>query len=122
MEIAKALSLDQTICDFKSPMQHFSSDVHVLMHSDLVEGDISTKKDHHLTFGAGMVLATAANYAIYNKKYLLVWGATRDDAASGKFDYTQEFCDALAALITQTIGQKFSIVAPFAKKKSINMN
>jgi len=113
MEVAGLLNLPHTIFDFKSPMQHFGSKVHILMHSGTKTGDHKTDESHRLSFGSGMVLTTASNYAVYNGTFRIIWGATADDAGGGRFDYTQEFCDIIADCVARSIGEPFEIRAPF---------
>ena len=113
-DVASYLGLPHSIFDFRSPMQHFPSHVHPLMHSGTKTGDIDTKESHRLSFGAGMVLSTACNYALYNKIYTVIWGATKDDAGGGRFDYTQEFCNLLAMAVSKSTQEDFAIIAPFS--------
>lgn len=113
ISIASILDLPHTIFDFKSPMQHFKPNAHIMMHAGTVPGDINSSVAHRLPFGTGMMLATAANYAVYNSKNTLVWGATKDDMNSGAFEYSKEFCDSLAELISTASGERVKILMPF---------
>ncbi len=110
--LAQALELPHEIFDFKSPMQHFSSDAHVLMHAGTEIGQKDSTGAHRLEFGAGLILSAAANYAIYRGVNTLVWGATKEDALGSSYEYTQEFCDRISELVSTVIKRDFKIIAP----------
>ncbi len=113
-EVAQLLHHKHTLFDFKSPMQFFDG-VSPLMHAGTSTGSPEASS-RLLTFGAGMVLSAAIAYAVHQKKYVVVWGATKDDTFGGKFDYTQEFCDAFGVLVTKSIGRDFKIFAPLSSQ------
>jgi 7-cyano-7-deazaguanine synthase len=113
IDLARELTLEHTIFDFKSPMAHFEPGMHILMHSGTTTS-ASSSGEQRLKFGAGLILAAAANYALLYGKSTLIWGATKDDAEGGTLDYTQGFCDKMAELISGTAGQPFRIIAPFS--------
>jgi 7-cyano-7-deazaguanine synthase len=113
--LAKLLKFKHEIIDFKSPMLSFAPTVHVLMHA----GTPTTKdhsQHHRMEFGAGMVMATACTFAVYNGIDDVVWGATKDDMFGGRFEYSQDFADGLALLVASTTGRPFRIHVPYAKK------
>lgn len=114
IEIARILKLEHTIFDFKSPMAHFGPDAHIMMHAGSDHHKPRSTKGSRLKFGAGLTLAVAANFALHHEKHELVWGATKDDALGGASEYTQEFSNKMAELITVASGVKFAIHAPLA--------
>jgi 7-cyano-7-deazaguanine synthase len=125
MQVARTLGRRHTIFDFKSPMAHFGSEVQVLMHSGTAtleqagdrgshEKDRIATKGYRLRFGAGLILAAAANYALCHGTSILIWGATKDDASGGALDYSQDFCGKFAALIGTAVGAAFQIIVPFS--------
>lgn len=115
MQIAKTLKLPHSIIDFKSPMSVFSSDVRVLMHADTTQTKDKTKP-HRMEFGAGMILSTSAAYANYHGFDSVIWGANKDDVIGGKYEYTQDFANNLATLVSRCTGSSFDIAVPFAEK------
>lgn len=117
MDIAGALSLKHTLFDFKSSMEHFQPNAHILMHAGVEANVIDKSQDHRLPFGAAMILTVASNYAIYNGADTLVWGATKSDSQSGNYEYTQDFCDDLSVVLTRILGKDFKIIAPFAEMR-----
>ncbi len=115
MKVAESLRLRQTIIDWRSPMDVFSRNVHILMHAGTPPKGADLSKPHRLPFGAGVVLSTAAAFALYRGLPRLVWGATYDDAFGGNIEYTQEFADGIADLVARSHGTEFRIDVPFAK-------
>lgn len=113
--LAKQLKLHHEIVDFKSPMLSFAPSVHVLMHAG-TEAGVDKDKPHRMEFGAGMVLATACAIAVYNGLEDVVWGATKDDAIGGRFEYSQEFSSRFAELVASTTGLPFHVHVPYATK------
>jgi 7-cyano-7-deazaguanine synthase len=114
ISVAGILDFKHTLLDFKSPMELFEPNAHILMHAGVESSLVDKTEDHRLPFGAAMILTTAANYAMYVGASTIVWGATLSDSQSGNFEYTQEFCSELSALLTKVVRQKIEIVAPFA--------
>ncbi|WP_041388670.1 7-cyano-7-deazaguanine synthase [Polaromonas sp. JS666] len=115
MLLAKTLGFPQEIIDFKSPMHSFEPTVHVLMHAGTTT-TADRAQHHRMEFGAGMVMATACTFAVYHQIDDVVWGATKDDVFGGRFEYSQEFADAFANLVSCTTGRPFRIHVPFASK------
>lgn len=115
MLLAKLLGWPQEIIDFKSPMLSFEPTVHVLMHAG-TKTTADRTQHHRMEFGAGMVMATACTFAVYNQVDDVVWGATKDDVFGGRFEYSQEFADSFASLVSSTTGKPFRIHVPFASK------
>ncbi len=116
MNAAKALGMKHTIVDFKSPMHCFPSPIRIMMHAGTRTGMSGEAKPHRLPFGAGMFLSVAGAYASYYKKYEMIWGATKDDAGSGRADYTAAFASSIAKSISMCTPEPFSIRTPFEKK------
>ena len=115
MQVAKALALPHSIVDFKAPMSLFRPDVHVLMHADTSQSS-DKSKPHRMEFGAGLILSTAAAYAVYHGYDCVIWGANKDDLVGGRYEYSQKFADAIAGLVSKCTGKDFTIYVPFAKK------
>jgi len=114
MIVASTLQLHQTIIDFKSPLEVFEPNVHILMHAGVEPSKTDKSKSHRLEFGAGMILSTAASFAVYHDIHTVIWGATRDDASTGTYEYTQDFANGMASLVEKTVGPEFSILVPFS--------
>src|SRR5205085_8353760 len=72
MKVAELLKVPHTVFDFKSPMQHFRPDVHILMHAGTPAGNTASTKSHLMAFGPGMILETASYYALYFGVYTVI--------------------------------------------------
>ncbi len=116
MDIAGLLKLPHTIFDVTSSMNYFSPFARPMMHAGIGHGDALSKEEHLMRFGAGWILSTAANYTLYKGHNIIIWGATKDDLASGNYQYSASFASDLATLITHAVGSSFSVLVPFASK------
>jgi 7-cyano-7-deazaguanine synthase in queuosine biosynthesis len=117
IKIADSLSLKQTLFDFKSSMGAFEPNAHILMHAGTEVVGVDKSLDHRLPLGAAMILTTACNYAVYNGIHTVVWGATKSDSQSGNYEYTQDFCDDLASVLSKVVTSKINIIAPFSNMR-----
>lgn len=115
MRVAEGLKRPHRIIDFKSPIRVFTPNMHIMMHAGVrqMEGDKS--KPYLMPFGSGTMLSFAASYALHEGINTIVWGATLDDG-SANFEYSKNFSDALAGLISKATGHDFEILVPFEKK------
>jgi len=114
MVIARLLNRPHTILDFKSPLDSFSPMMRIMMHAGTPKLGIDKSKPHLMPFGSGVILATASSFAIYNGIYHLIWGATKDDGLDNN-EYTQEFANRFASLVSHSLGMEFKITVPFGE-------
>lgn len=116
VKVATRLKLKHTIIDFRSPMASFGDKVHILMHAGTEVGLADQTSDHRMPFGGGMILSTASCYATYNGVNTVIWGANLDDSVGNPYEYTEEFGNYIAKIVSQSIGCPFSILTPFSGK------
>jgi 7-cyano-7-deazaguanine synthase len=120
-EVAKALNVPHTIIDFKSPLGVFPQKVVILMHAGTPKYDTKADESSLLPYGAGIILSVASSYALTQIGVeTVIWGATRSDAVEND-DYTQEFADKLAELISYSTKRKLQIEVPFSDKNKYQL-
>lgn len=115
MRVAAALDLPHKIIDLKSAIGAFTPNMHIMRHAGVKPLGVDKSQPYLMPFGTGTLLSFAASYAIHEGVSTLVWGATADDGEAN-WEYSQEFCDHLAALINRVTGTSLKIVAPFSSK------
>lgn len=114
IRVAELLGLEHTILDLTGYVASLGpGPIQILMHAGETEmGESETSG--LLPFGAGTALSACVSYCLARGGSRVVWGATLNDGASSP-QYTQEFADGLAELVSTAIGQQFSITLPFAQ-------
>jgi 7-cyano-7-deazaguanine synthase len=110
--VAGILGLPHKIIDFKSPLHVFNNNMHIMMHAGVPKMSEDKSKPYLMPFGSGTLLAYTSSYAIHEGISTIVWGATADDAANHA-EYTQGFCNQMAALVKTATGHDLNIIAPF---------
>jgi len=118
--VTNMLKLAQTNADWTSGMAVFPHKMYPLMHAGTAQDHANDKTGSLLPFGAGLVLTFATSFALSKGINEVIWGATKDDGY-GNLDYSQQFSDDLAALISKTVGCGVKIHAPFAEKHKFEL-
>ena len=113
MRVAAALKLPHRIIDFKSPIDAFTPNMHIMMHAGVKPLGIDKSQPYLMPFGSGTLLSFAASYAIHEGVSAVIWGATADDGAA-HWEYSQDFCSQLSALIGKATGKHIDILVPFS--------
>lgn len=91
------------------------------MHAGTPKYDAKSDESSLMPYGAGIILSVASSYALTQSGVeTVIWGATRSDAVENS-DYTQEFADKLADLISYSTKRNLKIEVPFSSKNKYQL-